>query len=68
MRVALIVLVAIAFAITRGLTSYLYNVRAFDPLTFAGVAAFFAAVTAASCYLPARRGATVAPMEALRHD
>jgi ABC-type antimicrobial peptide transport system permease subunit len=55
-----------AAAASRGLSSILYKVNGLDPLTFVGVGLLFALVTAAACYIPARRGADVDPMVALR--
>jgi putative ABC transport system permease protein len=55
-----------AAAASRGLSSILYKVNGLDPLAFIGVGLLFALVTLASCYIPARRGANVDPMEALR--
>jgi ABC-type antimicrobial peptide transport system permease subunit len=57
-----------AAGVTRGLASMLYEVKASDPLTFVAVAAFFAFVALAACYIPARRGARVDPMVALRYE
>ena len=56
----------VAAAASKGLTVILYKVNGLDPLTFLGVGLLFALVTAAACYIPARRGANVDPMEALR--
>jgi putative ABC transport system permease protein len=56
----------VSAAATRGMSSILYKVNAGDPLTFIGVALIFALVTLAACYIPARRGAKVDPMIALR--
>jgi ABC-type antimicrobial peptide transport system permease subunit len=55
-----------ASAVTRVLSSLLFEVTATDPTTFAGVAGFLLAVAAAACYLPALRASRVDPMTALR--
>ncbi len=60
--------VAIALGVTRFLGSLLYNVRAADPLTFAGVALLLVMVAALACYIPALRAARVDPIIALRYE
>lgn len=57
-----------AAAATRGLAAILVNVKPSDPLTFISVAALFAVVALAACYLPARRASRVDPMVALRYE
>jgi len=53
---------------TRAISSMLFKVSAFDPLTFAAVALVLVAVAATASYLPARRAASADPMEALRAE
>jgi len=55
-----------ALLLTRFMSGLLFGVSPSDPITFASVALFLAAVAFLASYLPARRAACVDPMVALR--
>jgi predicted permease len=57
-----------AFMATRFLSSLLYGVAAWDPITFASIATLIAGVAFLACWLPARRAARVDPVVALRAE
>lgn len=57
-----------ALALTRIIASLLFQVSAFDPLTFGAVIALLAAVAFAATVIPAWRTTQVDPMAALREE
>ncbi len=57
-----------ALALTRLMTTLLYEVSPSDPLVMAGVTLLLAAVAAGAGLLPARRAARIDPLIALRHE
>src|ERR1022692_1448063 len=57
-----------AWAATRVLKDFLFEVTPFDPLTFAAVSLLLALVALAACYIPARRAAAIDPLVALRYE
>ena len=57
-----------ALALTRWLQSMLFDVTPTDPLAFAAVVAVLVVAAALACYVPARRGTRVNPVEALRQE
>ncbi len=64
----LLVGMAGAFALTRLLAGFLYDVPALDPLTFSLVPMLLSIATLVACLIPACRAAAVDPMDALRHE
>ncbi len=57
-----------AAAVTRSLTTLLFDLTPFDPLTFGAVSVLLALVALAACYVPARRAMGVDPIAALRAE
>jgi predicted permease len=57
-----------AFAVAQFMSSRLYGVKPFDPLTYAGSAAVVVAVALLASYLPAWRATKVDPLAALRYE
>jgi putative ABC transport system permease protein len=57
-----------AFALTRLISSLLFGVSPFDPLTLGGVVLLLGAVSLLACWLPARKATRVDPLAALRYE
>ena len=64
----LVIGLAVTFALTRYLSSLLFNVPSYDPLTLVCVTAGLLVVSVIACYLPARRATLVDPIVALRQE
>jgi putative ABC transport system permease protein len=66
--VGIVIGVAGAFALTRVLTKFLYQVTVTDPATFVAISLLLAFIAFLACYLLARRATRVDPLVALRYE
>ena len=57
-----------AWMLSRMAASFLYKIQPHDAITFVAVPPFLIAVALAACWIPARRAASVDPMQALRTE
>jgi len=64
----LVLAVPLSLVAGRLVGGMLFGVGGLDPWTYGGAAAFLAAVAGLACLLPARRAATIDPMEAFRAE
>jgi len=66
--VAVVVALPSVVGLAQLFRSQLYGVTTFDPITLAGAVFLTAVMVALAAVLPARRAATVQPMQALRNE
>jgi putative ABC transport system permease protein len=66
--VGVVIGVASALGLTRLMSSLLYGVKPWDPVTIVLVAVLLSGVTLLATYLPARRASRVDPLVALRYE
>ncbi len=66
--VGIVIGLAASAGLARAIESLLFQVRARDPLMYAGTAFLLLIVAASACFLPARRAAALNPVEALRNE
>ena len=66
--ISLVIGLAGAFAATRLLSTMLYDIAAWDPLTFGGIVVLISLVAFLAAWLPARRATKVNPIIALRAE
>jgi putative ABC transport system permease protein len=57
-----------AVVASHAIAALLFGVSRFDPATYVGVAALLICVSGIACFVPARRAASVNPVEALRAE
>jgi putative ABC transport system permease protein len=66
--VGIVVGLAGALALTRILSSLLFEVGSTDPSIFAAIVLLLTCVSLIACYLPARRATRVDPLIAMRYE
>jgi putative ABC transport system permease protein len=60
--------IGIALAVTRFLTSLLFEITPIDPWTYAAVSLVLVLSAVMACYIPASRAAAIQPMQTLKCD
>jgi predicted permease len=66
--IGLIIGLAGSIALSRAITSFLYETSPVDPVIYASVTVLSLAVATVACLAPAKRASRVDPMSALRHE
>ena len=66
--IGVVVGLGIALAMGRLITSMLYGLKPYDPLTLGSAALLLVLIALAASWIPARRAAHVDPIKALRHE
>ncbi len=66
--IGLVIGAVIAIAVTRFLSSLLYEISATDPATFIESSLLLLLITLLASYLPARRAVKISPIEALKYE
>ena len=57
-----------AIAMGRLISSMLFGLKPYDPLTLGGAALLLVLIAIGSSWIPARRAANIDPIKALRHE
>ena len=57
-----------ALGLSHIMADYVYGIKATDPLTYTAATLVLVLAALAACYIPARRAASVDPMQALRNE
>ena len=66
--IGVIIGVGMALALTRVLSTFLYDIKPSDPLTYVGLVLLLGGTALTAAWIPARRAARVDPVEALKGE
>ena len=66
--IGVVVGIPVSLAASRWIASFLYGIKAQDPITYVGIAVLVIAAGLAAAYIPSRRACRVDPMVVLRYD